>query len=768
MLPPNIISGRIMNPTAIYSKSGKGVQEASGKTSLLKRAERTVLAAIDGRASLGEVAEKVGKPFDKAFQQAIAQLDRDGFIREVSPGSASAGPPRGPGRPRPRPPTWISPASCRSRAGESREGAGGCRAARQGTGSRALQGPPGCRSARRSPSASACAPKPSEGAGGDRGEDPGGAREEGESRRGVQRADAGRGQGARRGRSQGQARRRARRRPAEEEAEAEAERARQGRSRAGPQGGRGARKRGRRAARPRSAERERRAERARKRSARRRKKPSARRRKPSASGEEAERGREKRERLRSKPSAGAAEPRRPSSAARGRGKAQAGGAARADASSERGAPRQEQGESGRGRAQGAEPRKPKARAARRKRPRSEAPRAKTRARARGAERAKEPEGASRRRTAAAPSADDKFANSLLAELDSFSQRQEEEEARKTREEEEAGRRRLAEEQERLAQEEAARLARDEEDRRREEAERKRGGEGAPAARRRRSPARGARKKKSAWRGRSSAASWRRSSARRRRRKRKSRAAQASRERRRQLCAIASEARQGVAALLDRPGEPRAAQEGLGQAGRADAVPASRGCGRRAFTCSRCRRRNTSGWPGRRWAGRSRSLRGPLLAVQLAAHPFRRRDHRRRGQIAAVNALPELGSLLGERKTFRRIELEGLALPQEALGEAVFAGRAAPAFSVRSLVLTRPQAARRRAAAAARAATCCSTRKGRSCRPSCAGPTTCWRGCPRKGSELTFDVSAGPLYAALRARPHARPVRHEGHRRPRAA
>ncbi|HEX6318295.1 MAG TPA: hypothetical protein VFZ84_05420, partial [Burkholderiales bacterium] len=73
-----------MNPSAIYSKSGKGVQEASGKTSLLKRADRAVLSAIDGRATLGEVAQKVGKPFDGAFQVLIAQLDKDGFVREVA------------------------------------------------------------------------------------------------------------------------------------------------------------------------------------------------------------------------------------------------------------------------------------------------------------------------------------------------------------------------------------------------------------------------------------------------------------------------------------------------------------------------------------------------------------------------------------------------------------------------------------------------------------------------------------------------------------
>ncbi len=78
-----------MKPNAIYSKSGKGVQEASGKTSLLKRADRAVLSAIDGRATLAEVAQKVGKTFDGPFQQLIAQLDKDGFVREVTAGSST-------------------------------------------------------------------------------------------------------------------------------------------------------------------------------------------------------------------------------------------------------------------------------------------------------------------------------------------------------------------------------------------------------------------------------------------------------------------------------------------------------------------------------------------------------------------------------------------------------------------------------------------------------------------------------------------------------
>src|SRR4051812_18976467 len=80
-----------MNPTAIFSKSGKGVQEASGKTSQLSRPDRAVLSAIDGRATLGDVAGKVGKQFDNEFQALINKLDKDGFIREVSPGAAAPG-----------------------------------------------------------------------------------------------------------------------------------------------------------------------------------------------------------------------------------------------------------------------------------------------------------------------------------------------------------------------------------------------------------------------------------------------------------------------------------------------------------------------------------------------------------------------------------------------------------------------------------------------------------------------------------------------------
>ena len=52
---------RRLNLSAIFSKTGKGVQEASGKTSHLSRADRAVLSAIDGKTTLAEVQKKFEK-----------------------------------------------------------------------------------------------------------------------------------------------------------------------------------------------------------------------------------------------------------------------------------------------------------------------------------------------------------------------------------------------------------------------------------------------------------------------------------------------------------------------------------------------------------------------------------------------------------------------------------------------------------------------------------------------------------------------------------
>jgi len=96
-----------MNPTAIYSKTGKGVQEASGKTSNLSRADRAVLAAIDGKTNVAALYRKFEKTPRLKFDQLMERLDRDGYIREASPGVAAAPPPSRPSAPAPGKPMDV-------------------------------------------------------------------------------------------------------------------------------------------------------------------------------------------------------------------------------------------------------------------------------------------------------------------------------------------------------------------------------------------------------------------------------------------------------------------------------------------------------------------------------------------------------------------------------------------------------------------------------------------------------------------------------------
>jgi hypothetical protein len=99
-----------LNPTAIFSKTGKGVQEASGKTSDLSRADRAVLKEIDGKTALANIAAKFEKiPADK-FYALIQQFEKDGYIREVSSGvtAPQAPPARSAPAPRAAPPPASS------------------------------------------------------------------------------------------------------------------------------------------------------------------------------------------------------------------------------------------------------------------------------------------------------------------------------------------------------------------------------------------------------------------------------------------------------------------------------------------------------------------------------------------------------------------------------------------------------------------------------------------------------------------------------------
>jgi hypothetical protein len=101
---------RRLNLSAIFSKTGKGVQEASGKTSHLSRADRAVLSAIDGKTALSEVQKNFEKMAGPKFEALIQQLDKDGFIREVSSGQ-SAAPTTRPSAPAAKAPPKAAPPS---------------------------------------------------------------------------------------------------------------------------------------------------------------------------------------------------------------------------------------------------------------------------------------------------------------------------------------------------------------------------------------------------------------------------------------------------------------------------------------------------------------------------------------------------------------------------------------------------------------------------------------------------------------------------------
>ena len=87
-----------MDGSSIFSKTGKGMLEASGKSSFLPRADRAVLAQIDGKTRVSEVNKKFEKIDAAKFLQLLQKLEKDGFVREVasSPAPAAksaAGPP---------------------------------------------------------------------------------------------------------------------------------------------------------------------------------------------------------------------------------------------------------------------------------------------------------------------------------------------------------------------------------------------------------------------------------------------------------------------------------------------------------------------------------------------------------------------------------------------------------------------------------------------------------------------------------------------------
>src|SRR3990172_3738478 len=83
-----------MDRTTVFTKTAKGLMEATGKTSLLSRDMRTLLKEVDGKATVAELQAKLGKVPEAKLQEALQVLAKSDFIRQFSSKAAApAAPP---------------------------------------------------------------------------------------------------------------------------------------------------------------------------------------------------------------------------------------------------------------------------------------------------------------------------------------------------------------------------------------------------------------------------------------------------------------------------------------------------------------------------------------------------------------------------------------------------------------------------------------------------------------------------------------------------
>jgi hypothetical protein len=71
-----------MNRRSILTKTGKGLMEATGKTSNLSRDLRNILKEIDGKVSVSDLSEKFDKLTEAKLLEALSTMEREGYVRE--------------------------------------------------------------------------------------------------------------------------------------------------------------------------------------------------------------------------------------------------------------------------------------------------------------------------------------------------------------------------------------------------------------------------------------------------------------------------------------------------------------------------------------------------------------------------------------------------------------------------------------------------------------------------------------------------------------
>src|SRR6266852_6289525 len=71
-----------MNRRSILTKTGKGLMEATGKTSNLSRDARNILKEIDGKVSVSELMQKFARMTEPELLEALKSMAREGYLRE--------------------------------------------------------------------------------------------------------------------------------------------------------------------------------------------------------------------------------------------------------------------------------------------------------------------------------------------------------------------------------------------------------------------------------------------------------------------------------------------------------------------------------------------------------------------------------------------------------------------------------------------------------------------------------------------------------------
>jgi DNA-binding Lrp family transcriptional regulator len=72
-----------MHPQTVFAKTAKGVLEIRNKTIKLPRDLGLVFLAVDGKSTIGELAQKAGLPGEK-LEEALDKLATDGYIKIFS------------------------------------------------------------------------------------------------------------------------------------------------------------------------------------------------------------------------------------------------------------------------------------------------------------------------------------------------------------------------------------------------------------------------------------------------------------------------------------------------------------------------------------------------------------------------------------------------------------------------------------------------------------------------------------------------------------